>query len=64
MRTHPRPRRELHPVAFSLLRPLLTFSYERDAWILVGVGERLGPVVRRRGQEVPAGGSSQQPPST
>ena len=63
MRTHPRPRRELHPVAFSLLRPLLTFSYERDAWILVGVGHKMGPVVRRRGPEGAAADSGRHPPA-
>lgn len=60
MRTRPRPRRELHPVVFSLLRPFLTFCYERDAWILAGVGTMMGPVVRRRGQRVPAAGNGQR----
>lgn len=63
MRTQPRRRRELHPVAFSLLRPFLTFSYTRDAWILVGIGNRMGPVLRRRPSGASAAGSRQAPPS-
>lgn len=48
MRTQPRPRRVLHPVVFSLLRPLFTFCYHRDAWILALIGDRVGPVVIER----------------
>jgi len=63
MRTRPRPRRVLHPVAFSLLRPFLTFSYGRDAWILVGVGHKMGPVVRRRCPGGAAADSGRHPPT-
>ena len=31
---------------FNLLRPVLRYSYSCDAYILRGVGRRLGPVLR------------------
>jgi hypothetical protein len=32
---------------FALLSPLLRYSYSRDAYILRGVGRRVGPVLRQ-----------------
>jgi len=61
MRSHPRPRHELHPVAFALLRPFLTFSYHREAWVLVAIGNRVGPVVRQRQSSAAVNGSRQPP---
>jgi hypothetical protein len=48
MRTSPRPRRELHPALLRLLLPLLRYSTTRDAYVLRGIGNRRGPVLRRR----------------
>ncbi len=62
MRNHPRPRRELHPLVFGAVRPLFRFSYSRDAWVLIGVGETVGPVVRRREAKPAKTTSSQAPP--
>jgi len=48
MRTTPRPRRVLGPVCFAILFPLLRWSHSREAYVLRLVGNRVGPVVRRR----------------
>jgi hypothetical protein len=49
MRTTPRPRRYIRPLAFVLLRPVLRFSYTREAYVLRAVGNHRGPVfVRHR----------------
>ena len=49
MRSHRktmRPRRAVSPRTLWLLRPLFRRSLERDgAWILRGVGKRVGPVL-------------------
>jgi hypothetical protein len=31
---------------FTLMSPMLRYSYSRDAYVLRGVGRRLGPVLR------------------
>ena len=41
-----RRRRYVSKHWFSLLSPLLRYSYSCDAYILRGVGRRLGPVLR------------------
>jgi hypothetical protein len=41
-----RRRRYLSHRWFTLLSPLLRYSYSRDAYILRGVGRRVGPVLR------------------
>ncbi|WP_210494674.1 hypothetical protein [Patulibacter sp. SYSU D01012] len=52
MRTTPRPRHALHPLLLGALRPLLRYSYTREAYVLRVVGNQRGPVfVRRRGAE-------------
>lgn len=52
MRTTPRPRHHINPVAFALMRPVLRFSYTREAYVLRVVGNHRGPVfVRRRPAE-------------
>ncbi|MEA2189914.1 MAG: hypothetical protein QOI73_35 [Solirubrobacteraceae bacterium] len=43
-----RPRRYVAPKLLWLLQPLMRQSPSRDAWILRVVGERYGPVLRRR----------------
>jgi hypothetical protein len=48
MRDTPRPRRVVGPFTFALLRPVLRYSYSRDAYVLRVVGNALGPVLRRR----------------
>jgi hypothetical protein len=49
MRTTPRHRRPIGTLPYTLLRPLLRFSYTRDAYVVRVVGNRVGPVfVRRR----------------
>lgn len=44
----PRPRHDVPGAVLLALRPLLRHSAWRDAWILRGVGERYGPVLRHR----------------
>ena len=43
---HARPRHEVPRPARPLLRPFFRYSYSRDAWVLLGVGSRRGPVIR------------------
>jgi len=43
-----RPRRYVGRRKFLLLRPAFRYSSMRDAWVLHVVGERYGPVLRRR----------------
>ena len=45
-RSTARPRRYIHRFWLLLLRPLLRFSVSRDAFVLRGVGNHLGPVLR------------------
>ena len=52
MRTVKRPRRYVANHWLTMLRPFVRYSRSRDAYILRGVGSRLGPVLRedrRRG---------------
>lgn len=52
MRTVPRTRRYVSPGTIRLCRPLLSFDYGREAYVLRAVGSRRGPVLRedrRRG---------------
>ncbi|MSW51763.1 MAG: hypothetical protein F2817_12870 [Actinobacteria bacterium] len=44
MRTTHRPRHRLHPVLLALLRPVLRYSYTREAYVLRLVGNDRGPV--------------------
>jgi len=55
MRTRPRPRRYVVPWLFVFVRPLMTYSYWRQAYVLKLVGDRVGPVLRvdRRRRQVP-----------
>jgi hypothetical protein len=46
MNHHARPRRYLARPWLVLLRPLLRYSKFRDAWVLKGVGNSVGPVLR------------------
>jgi hypothetical protein len=43
-----RPRHDLPAPAIWALRPVMRFSNSRDAYVLRGIGHRVGPVVRRR----------------
>jgi hypothetical protein len=43
-----RPRRNVSPVLLTLLRPLLRFSFSRDAYVLRLGGDRFGPVLRAK----------------
>jgi hypothetical protein len=56
VRSVPRTRHYLAPGALTLCRPVLWFDYGREAYILRGVGNRLGPVLRedRRSSSQPA----------
>jgi hypothetical protein len=47
MRAVPRTRRYVSPVTMTICRPLLEYSAWRDAFLLRGVGEHYGPVLRR-----------------
>ena len=51
MRSVPRTRHYVSPGALTLCRPLLSFDYAREAYVLRGIGDWVGPVLRedRRG---------------
>ena len=46
----PRPRRDVPPWLLVLLRPLFEYEFRRDAWVLRGIGNRVGPVLRPRAE--------------
>jgi len=46
MRTVKRPRRYVAGYWLAVARPLVRYSRSRDAYILRGVGGRIGPVLR------------------
>jgi hypothetical protein len=46
MRTVPRPRHYVSPRRLAICRPLLAFDEWRGAYVLRGLGHRLGPVLR------------------
>lgn len=48
MRTTPRTRRPTHPIVLAALRPLLRYSYSREAYVFRFWGNRYGPVLQRR----------------
>ncbi|HEU0023335.1 MAG TPA: hypothetical protein VFQ12_01800 [Thermoleophilaceae bacterium] len=48
VRTTPRARHEVPGWALTLLWPFFTYDYHRRAYVLRGIGHRLGPVLRRR----------------
>jgi hypothetical protein len=41
----PRQRRYASPYLVALLKPVMRYSFSRDAYILRGVGDRVGPVL-------------------
>jgi len=43
-----RERRHVSPRTITALRPLFRYSTSRDAYVLRGVGRRVGPVLRAR----------------
>lgn len=43
-----RPRRKVGRWTLAVLRPLLRYSYRRDAWVLRLGGDKRGPVLRLR----------------
>ena len=47
MHTVHRPRRYVSPVTLMAMRPVLRYSYTRDAFVLRVVGSHRGPVLRR-----------------
>lgn len=59
MRTVPRPRRYVEQHWLLLLMPVLRYSSSRRAYLLRGVGNRIGPVLRperRATQRAPVDG--------
>ena len=48
MNHQPRPRREVSKPTLMLLRPILRYSISREAYVLRGAGNRMGPVLRLR----------------
>jgi hypothetical protein len=46
VRTVPRTRHYVSPGALTLCRPMLSFDYAREAYVLRGIGGRIGPVLR------------------
>lgn len=55
MRSTPRTRRQVGPQTAKLLTPLFRYSYGRDAYVLRGIGNRLGPVLQVRREAPPHG---------
>jgi hypothetical protein len=59
MRTQQRPRRYIAAHWLSVLKPVLRYSATRDAYVLHGIGNSTGPVLRvdrrRRGRSSYAG---------
>jgi hypothetical protein len=45
MREHPRRRHQLAPGIAPLIWPIFRFSHPRQAYVLRGVGNRIGPVL-------------------
>jgi hypothetical protein len=43
----PRPRTFVHPALLSVARVAFRHSFTRDAYVLRGVGDRHGPVLKR-----------------
>ena len=54
MRSSHRPRRYINPWLLATLKPALRYSDFRDAYILRGIGNHVGPVIRpeRRRKQV------------
>lgn len=48
MRSTERPRRTVPGFVITLLSPLFRHSMGRDAYVLRGVGNRYGPVLKKR----------------
>jgi hypothetical protein len=46
MRTMKRPRKYVAKHWLTLMRPVLRYSRSRDAYVLRGLGHRIGPVLR------------------
>jgi hypothetical protein len=46
VRSVPRTRHYVSPGALTLCRPVLAFDYAREAYVLRGIGDRMGPVLR------------------
>jgi hypothetical protein len=66
LRTVRRPRRYVSPDSLTLLRPLFSYDRERRAYLLRGVGEYFGPVLRpdrRVSVEQPEGVDRRRRPS-
>jgi hypothetical protein len=63
MRTHQRPRRYVAGHWLMLLRPLLRYSLTREAFVVRGVGNSVGPVLcveRRRRVQRPYAGAERR----
>jgi hypothetical protein len=54
MRDNPRPRRTVPPSLLTLLVPAFRHSSTRDAYVLRGVGQHVGPVLTPRRPQRPA----------
>lgn len=50
MRESARPRREINRRVILVVKPFFRYSLGRDAYVLRGVGNRIGPVLRARGE--------------
>ena len=48
MRYQQRPRHEIGPFLLWLLKPLLRYSWGREAYVLRGIGQTRGPVFVER----------------
>jgi len=48
VRTHSRPRHDVSRETIRALSPFLRYSTSRDAYVLRGIGNRFGPVLRIR----------------
>jgi len=48
MRSTPRPRHQVSPAVLTALTPFFRHSISRDAYVLRGIGARVGPVLTER----------------
>jgi hypothetical protein len=55
-RATPRTRRYVRPWVLTALKPVFVYNHNRNAYILRGMGKRVGPVLRNRDERSPRTG--------
>jgi hypothetical protein len=48
VRTVERKRHHVRPLLITLLKPVMRYSYSRDAYVLRAIGQEHGPVLKAR----------------